>query len=445
MRKRFPLRRLAPLALLLFLLVVLAPPVHALDWRVGENVVIAEDEVILDDLYANTTTFVMDGTIKGDLVVLGRRLTINGTVEGDLWVAGQVIIVNGAVDQDAHIAGMAIILGPDARVGEDLLVAGYGFESGAGSQVQESLAIAGMQATIDGTVGKDLYVSTNGLDLGAPVGGKAVFDLGSPEQNAPFNPTLFDPYTPSMPTLPGGLMLRDEASIGGDLEYTSPEPFDVDPAKVGGTIVHTPYGTTEKKISPASIVRNMTTGMLVRSVRRLIAWTLVGVLLASLLPKWVTRPASVLQARPWPSLGRGAAICLLFPVAVVLVVIAVGFVAISLRLLTLLNLASTAAWLGAAVVLAACVLFALAVTYLTRAVVGYWMGNLILSRVRPAWAEKPVWSTLLGVVILVLLTAIPIAGLLFGLATTCFGIGTLWLLWRETRGGQVIAEAIRTA
>jgi hypothetical protein len=256
---------------------------------------------------------------------------------------------------------------------------------------------------------------------------------------------MFIPDVPTVPSLPGGLTLGDSASIGGNLDYTSPAPFDIDPAKVGGTIAHTLSANAPQKVSPATMIRNLTTTALVRGARRLVAWGLVGLLLARLLPAWVTRPAGVLRDRPWPSLGRGAAICVLFPIGVTLFVMVVGFVTLSLVLLTLPNLASTAAWVGAAVALAASVLFALVVTYLTRAIVGYWIGYWILSRVQPAWAETPVWPTLLGVAIAVLLTAIPIAGVAFALLYTCFGLGTLWLLWRESRSGQAVAEVIRTA
>src|SRR5215207_693378 len=84
-------------SLLAFLLLTFTRPASAFDGRSGENIVIASDEVIDDDLYVTARTFVLDGTVNGDLIAAGQTITINGTVEGDLMAAGQTIVVNGSV------------------------------------------------------------------------------------------------------------------------------------------------------------------------------------------------------------------------------------------------------------------------------------------------------------------------------------------------------------
>ena len=61
--------------------------------------------------------------------------------------------------------------------------------------------------------------------------------------------------------------------------------------------------------------------------------------------------------------------------------------------------------------------------------IGFWGGRLLLKLIRPEWAEKPLWSMLLGVVIVAVLLAVPYLGYLFWLVLTLFGLGAFWVLW----------------
>jgi len=115
---------LAIVAVLLLNLVWLAPVAWAVEFKGGEEVVIGPDEVIEDDLYVGAGTITIEGTIKGDLVAAGSEITVNGTVEGDLIAAGGYITINGDIEDDARIAGGTLTLGPNARIGDDVLAAG---------------------------------------------------------------------------------------------------------------------------------------------------------------------------------------------------------------------------------------------------------------------------------------------------------------------------------
>jgi hypothetical protein len=184
-----------------------------------------------------------------------------------------------------------------------------------------------------------------------------------------------------------------------------------------------------------------------RNLRRLVALVVVGLLLAWLAPSWIKRPAGELEARPWPSLGLGAATFFGFPVAMLVFLGMIVLLAVLLGLLTLGNLSGSVVWLGIAIVVALAVAFGLAVTYFAKIVVGYWGGCLMLNSINPKWAANPIWSVLLGVLIVVILMAIPLVGWLLGLIITLFGLGTLWLLIRkeagevEATGEEIVAKA----
>src|SRR3954463_11281193 len=128
---------LAGLALLVG--VVAASPVHGLESRSGDRVVIGPDEEVDDDLYVTAKEVVVEGTIKGDLIAFGSSITVDGTVEGDLIAAGQSVKIGGTVDDDARIAGQTLLLGEGAQVGDDLIAAGFSLENEPDSAVGGTL------------------------------------------------------------------------------------------------------------------------------------------------------------------------------------------------------------------------------------------------------------------------------------------------------------------
>jgi hypothetical protein len=410
----------------------LVPVTSALESREGYQVVIKEGEVIQDDLYVSAGTFVLDGTVKGDLFAVGQTITVNGTVEGDLVAAGQTVTVNGSVVDDVRIAGGALILGPSAAIGDDTLAVGGSLEARTESNVQGSMIFAGYQALLAGTVEQDVTVAGNGLEIQGRIGGDVKADVGPSEGAPPVNPMQFIPDMPAVPQVPGGLSLGGSAEIGGNLEYTAPEQATI-PAGVAKGRVHHTRQIAEPTQPEETPVRKAGQWFL-RNLRRLVALVVVGLLLAWLAPSWIRRPAGQLATKPWPSLGLGAATLFGFPVAMFVLIVVIVLLAILLGVLTLGNLVGSVVWLGIAIVVALAVVFGLVVTYLSKIVVGYWGGRLVLKSINPKWVANPIWSVLLGVLIVVLLMAIPFVGWLFGLIITLFGLGTLWLLSRKEAG-----------
>lgn len=157
----------------LVLLALLGPadPSSAQQVRVGREVVVRADELILDDLYAFGDTVVIEGTVKGDVMASAREVRLRGTVEGDLSGCAQTYIVDGRVGDDLRIAGMTILLGRDARVGDDLATAAGRLETQAGSSIAGSLLFVGYRAQLAGDVVGDLRAEAVELELNGGVGG----------------------------------------------------------------------------------------------------------------------------------------------------------------------------------------------------------------------------------------------------------------------------------
>lgn len=392
-------------------------------------------------------TFTLDGTIRGDLIVFGSSIAINGTVEGDLIAAGQTVTVRGTVTDDARIAGMALTLGEGAQVGDDVVAAGFSIEGKKGSSVGGDFICFGYQALLSGDVAQDLTVAGSALKLSGSVGGDVEAEVGEAEEGPPptFFMTLFMPDAPAMPSVPIGLTVDEGAHIGGKLDYTSASEWSIPAGVVAGAITrHEPEIEVEVEeevvVSPAQRAADWFLGHL----RRLVTLLLVGLLMVWVVPGWTEKATDALRARPLPSLGWGVVSIAAFFFALLVILIATILVAVILGVITLGRLAGTTAWTGALTMALLAFFFSIAVAYVTKVVVSFLGGRLILTRLKPDWAGGRIWPLVVGVVLFVIITAIPILGGLVKLVVVLLGLGALCLLgydiYRQGRAAPLEAE-----
>ena len=161
---------------------VAVEPSAAQQVRVGRSVVVGADEVITDDLYAFGDTVVIEGTVTGDLMASGRVVSVSGAVNGDVFGCGQRYVVDGRVGDDLRIAGMSVVLGPDARVGDDVASAAGRFETRVGSTIVGSLMFVGHRAWLAGDILGDLGAEASAVELAGSIGGTV--DVGVDERTA---------------------------------------------------------------------------------------------------------------------------------------------------------------------------------------------------------------------------------------------------------------------
>jgi len=425
-------KKLTLIFLMSLFLFAFVPSAMAFEGRDGENLTIEADEVIEDDLYIGANKLIVNGTIKGDLVVGASEILINGTVEGDLWAGGQTIEINGTVNGDVRVGGTAVILGENAVVGEDMLAFGYSIHNKSGSQVGQELVVGGFQALLEGDVAEDVWVGANSLQVNGRVGGNLLAEVGGDDTAPPVNPYQFMPDAPIMPVVPSGLNLGSDATIDGDLTYRAPQSYDVSADAVSGNIDFT------QEIVNTSVEAQPSTGAKIwEHVRRFITLILIGALLIWKAPTFVTRLSAKIEKQPLPSLGWGALVYFAVPVLIFALFVAAILLALLFGGLQFGNLSAILMFVLLAFVIAFMVAFVLVLLYLTKIIVGYFIGDFILQRISPTLAETPYWSLLLGLLLVVLVIAVPYVGGLLNWLIAIVGVGTLWLLWR---GDKVPAE-----
>lgn len=418
------------LSLFVLALFIGVPVASAFEGRDGKRVVIGEDEVIDDDLFVSAEEIIMDGTVNGDLIAFGQTVTINGKVTGNVIAAGSGVTVNGEVGHDVFAGGAVVTIGPDAQIGYNTYAAGASVESQAGSQIGGSLIMGSRQGLVAGEITNDLLAGSGRLRLEGTVGRNAKVAVDT--SSTGFSPNYYyGPNTPPMPSVPTGLTFGSEANVAGSFEYVSTQEVAA-AGSVSEDVTHT-LPPQDEELSRELAQRTSTSSYIFDALRRLIALLLIGLLVAWLAPRWIADPAEKLMSRPLPSLGVGLVGLVAAPVIWVVALGVVIVVAVVFGLLSLGGLTGLTLLVGFPVLGLAFVAILFVLSYLCQIIIAYLGGRWILGRVHPEWSGSIYAPVLIGLVILGLLFAVPVAGGLLQLLIILAGLGAIILVVIQNR------------
>jgi cytoskeletal protein CcmA (bactofilin family) len=435
------------LVITLVLLTALVAPALAGETRSGQEVTVEIDEVVPDDLYSFGEIITIDGVVQGDLIAAAREIHINGTVTGDLIGAAQTIIINGKVGDDARIAGFELQVSDKGQVGDDLNAVGFSLTAEEGSLIGGDLYAFGRQVELSGQLDGKLVGSMDALKIAGTIDGDVTVDVSAPDGG----PDQMGPLAQLFPVslLPSGLQIADTAEVIGKLTYTSAGAGDISSeAQIEQEVYQTPApaATPEKEmtatpdssevaVSPVIGPLSILLGILwwiIQILRRFISLLVIALLLAWLLPAVVPQAASALKKKPWPSLGWGCLVQIVFIIAMPIIFILIIGTGLVLGLLTLGGLQGYVISLGLVLQALVAVLFGIVTAYVTKIVVAYFVGSWVWGQLKFKSTKTIIWPTLIGIVFFVIVRSIPILGWLVGWAVTLFGLGALWL-WLHNR------------
>ncbi|BAZ10038.1 hypothetical protein NIES4071_18520 [Calothrix sp. NIES-4071] len=412
---------------LVVLLFVIFSPAVSINADANKQITITANQVIDDDLYLSGETLTIDGTIKGDAVLSGQTITINGAVNGDLIAAGQTITINGIVKDDVRIAGQVMSIGDKAQIADDLIAAGASLESKVGSKVGGDVSFFGAQALLAGTVNRNVLGAMNSLELRGSVGqNMRVAAIADP------NPLKL-PFIPkpkaTIPEIPEGLTILDTAKIGGKLTYQSTLDAQINPkAQVIGGVVREelPYKGRHSEEWNASIQPQTSSRIILQQLQRLAALLLIGWLLLRFVPHWTQALTTTVRARPLPSLGWG----LVTVISIVLIVILmpiITFLFSGLLAFVLPNLALPIMSIGILFTIGISVGFAIFATCIPQIIISFLSGRWLMEHLRPNQVTGKITSLLVGLLVFVAISSIPLLGGVFELIVTLMGLGAIWL------------------
>jgi hypothetical protein len=323
-------------------------------------------------------------TVQGDLIASAGTVRIDGRVDGDLVASGGQVIVEGAVTGDVLVgAGSATISG---EVGGDV-------RAGAG------------QARIEGRVGEDVVLGVGQATVapGTQIGGDLIFGAG--------RMTMDGEVAGSVLGSTGNY--ASDGSVGGSEQVNIQQP--------------------EEEQAPTLADRAVDT------LRRYVSILAIGLLLLWLLPRVLRGAADAARRRPLVSFGVGLLGFIAVIVALVLVVLATVLLAILLGLLGLGSLTGVTAFGGLLVAAVITFLFILAVAFAAQATVGLALGRLLFPGEDHSFLG---WfgALALGVLVVVVVGAIPVVGGWLEALLVVLGLGALVLM--ATPGRRRLAEPV---
>ncbi len=443
------------------LMTVIFIPVQAAEFR--QDGLLESDEVIDDDLFIGGDTVDINGEVNGNLLVSGNVVTLNGKVngnaiimgnsihvtedaevDGNLFVGSATLTIAGRVTGSVFSGSASLLLNGTSDIGRNVYYGGYSLETAEGSQIKKDLFAGIYQAMLKGSIERDIKAGAGAFELSGSVGRDVNVDLGiisnESDQSMAFMKNMPFMQNPDIPdTIPAGLRISDKAAIGRNLTYScSKDLSDGIQSKPGGEVVYKPISTAETVQERGFI--NHFLMWLIDTARKFITLLILGLLAAWLVPLLLKRTEEQVRTQPLPSAGHGALTVILGYLAAFIAAGIIFAVGILISLLTLGGLSKVIFGVGFSGLSLVVTVFTFLVSYGSKLVVAFMAGNWILSKVAPSAKGKNYWAMVIGVILYVIVSSIPLVGWIFALAATIIGMGALWLVYREWRKSRQIPE-----
>jgi cytoskeletal protein CcmA (bactofilin family) len=359
---KYPGRILISVLLLSLLFTLTCLPAEAAKIEAGDNLNVGADELIDDDLYLFGDVITVSGTVTGDAILFGREVVVDGNIMGSLLVFAETVRINGNVA--GTVRGGSNSFSFQGSSGRDLMIMANSIT--ISGPVGQDLFAAASNGTITGSVGRDLKSSMNRLIIDGPVGG----DINA---------------------IVSELVIGPNALVSGKVTYTSETEATVNnQAVIGGSITRLdPPKTTG--ISAGRSVWGF--------VRPILSLLFVALLMILFFPAVTKGSAAMIGEKPTSSLGTGALIVFVTPIAALILLATVIGIPVSFLSMLLY----------------------IVLIYLSRVFAGYFVAELAFKKF--GVELHPVLQTLIGVLVLALICKIPYIGWLVQLAAVIFGSG----------------------
>lgn len=354
--------RLGLIALAATAVLVLSSPLPALAERTQSNLVlIREDDVVAEDLYAAGDVVLIQGRVEGDLVATAfTEIRIEGEVEGSVIGLTSSLIVDGVVGGSVRAVAPEIRI--DGDIGGDVFVAGWTTEIGAGASIGRDLLVWGNRLEVLGAVGRNVEGQFRSATINARVSGD-------------IDVTVDD------------LVVGPGTEVSGDLVYVGDEAASISAdAEIGGSVL------AEEALPPNVRVRAMF--ILVRTLLALAVLGLgLGIIWAS--PDRSRSAARAVARRPLVALAWGIGLASI-PVAMLLIVA------------LFVGLSPPATGLPLLAIFGPFVLAAFGVLFVALLTAPVPVGGAIGSRFDRGWSVYA-WFVI-GAVILIAVSVVPVVG-----------------------------------
>ncbi len=399
------IRRRQILAVCLFLILGLFTLTHNV---LAQNEVLQGDAVegsqtVQNDVFLNGDTVELNGSVIGDAWAIGRTIVVNGDVQGSMFILAEDIVINGDIENSMYAIAVSLNTLADSTIGRSLYFLGISIGTEREAQIGRDLTAITLGARLAGNVERDTRAIIGIIEIGQIIldrintatTGKPIAAIGSP-------------------------LITDQATANQNL-------FTAGLGPAAGSTLVIQEGDDE-------LPENAALAWIVERLRDLVSLLLVGGLALWLIPKQINQWAGQVRAKPLAAGAWGLVGYIIGFIGASVIFLILLVIGISFAIITLWQLAWTWWFVTLSALALAFSLFILAVTYISKIIVAYLVGRLILERfgVQPNM-RKP-WPLLLGLTLYVLVCGIPFLGWAVSLLVTFLGLGGIWLGFSTLRG-----------
>src|SRR5260221_7939069 len=166
------LRRGSALAVLFAgfgVMMAVATPASATEFRKGDNVNVKKDEVIKGDIFLTGEHIRIDGEVDGDVYAFAHQVDVSGHINGDLICFAQAVRVSGVIDGNLRSGANNITL--MGTVERNVTVWNETFNLDASGKIGRSLTAGGETLTLDGKIGRDFLGFADSTTISGFIGG----------------------------------------------------------------------------------------------------------------------------------------------------------------------------------------------------------------------------------------------------------------------------------
>ena len=406
MSRRIPKRQLwFPIAILLVLVLTACASQNPI--VLGSSVPSSQD--IDNDAILTGTNVTVTGNVNGNVLAAGRDITIDGNVSGSLFAVGEDIIINGQVEGGVYAGALNMVLAEAGAIGQNLYFVGVRLETQSGSTVGRDLFAASLTANLGGNVGRD----TNAI-----IGVLEIINLILESLQGNFNvPDLF-PSSSLVPALNLTSLPKSSLAFGALSAFGIQEALEAGPA-----LAPEPQDIDQEALQEAVFPR----------VQEFIILLILGALTIWLLPARLVDWSNQGRRHPYQSTGYGLVGAIMAPVTAGLVAILLLAAGLFIGLLGFWQPALLFILLGYSGLGLGLGIFLLAMLYVSKIIVAFLVGDLVLKRISPASREYKILSLLIGLFIYEVLRLIPYLGWAIGVVVTLLGLGAIWMAYRRKR------------
>jgi hypothetical protein len=161
--------------------------------------------------------------------------------------------------------------------------------------------------------------------------------------------------------------------------------------------------------------------------RDLVVFFALGLFVIWLIPKPLNRWAEKVRQAPFKSFGAGIAVLVVGYIGIVIVFALILALGIFLYVIKFNDLGGIVIGLGLPATAISFGVLNVFVAFISKLVVAFLFGKLLLERFYKKGLAHNIWPLLLGLVVYLLIRAIPWLGWAFGSVVTLVGLGGIWL------------------